>query len=131
MCALLLVNRSNAAAALADMPLPAFVPAISRECQFPYKPSPEALLHICKTWGIQPSEVVMIGDSAKDDVVCGNRAGAITILLDTEGRYNKPEELQGECQPSLVAKSLQQVQEYFMNSFQLLPPVGLDKPSGN
>jgi len=29
----------------------------------------------------------MIGDSAKDDIVSGNRAGAITVLLDTEGKW--------------------------------------------
>jgi len=33
----------------------------------------------------------MVGDSAKDDVVCGNRAGAVTVLLDSEGRYSTPE----------------------------------------
>jgi hypothetical protein len=49
-------------------PLPAFLPAISRECGHPYKPSPAALLHICEAWGIQPHECVMVGDSAKDDV---------------------------------------------------------------
>ena len=49
-------------------PLPAFLPAISRECGHPYKPSPAALLHICSSWGIHPTECIMIGDSAKDDV---------------------------------------------------------------
>ncbi|WIA31511.1 hypothetical protein OEZ86_002403 [Tetradesmus obliquus] len=68
------------------LPVPPFLPAISRECEFPYKPSPAALLHICNTWGIAPEECIMVGDSAKDDVVCGNRAGAVTVLLDTEGR---------------------------------------------
>jgi HAD superfamily hydrolase (TIGR01549 family) len=55
------------------LPVPPFLPAISRECEFPYKPSPAALLHICDTWGIAPEECIMVGDSAKDDVVCGNR----------------------------------------------------------
>jgi histidinol phosphatase-like enzyme len=59
--------------------------------QFPYKPSPIALQHICESWGIQPSEVIMVGDSAKDDIVCGNCAGAVTVLLDSEGRYSVPE----------------------------------------
>lgn len=91
------------------LPLPPFVPAISRECQFPYKPSPEALLHICTTWGIPPTSVVMVGDSAKDDVVCGNRAGAVTVLLDSEGRYSTPAgaaTLEGECRPSVMVPSL-------------------------
>jgi hypothetical protein len=29
----------------------------------------------------------MIGDSAKDDVVSGNRAGCVNVLLDTEGKW--------------------------------------------
>ena len=59
-----------------------FSPAISREFT-PYKPSPAALLHICQQWGVQPEDVVMIGDSARDDVVAGNRAGCSTILFDS------------------------------------------------
>ena len=43
-------------------------PAIGRECGFAYKPSPEALLHICSVWGIAGEEAVFVGDSAKDDV---------------------------------------------------------------
>ncbi len=27
----------------------------------------------------------MVGDSVKDDVVCGNRAGSVTVLIDFEG----------------------------------------------
>ena len=45
-----------------------FSPAIGRECGFAYKPSPEALLHICSVWGIAPQEAVFVGDSPKDDV---------------------------------------------------------------
>lgn len=48
-------------------PLAAFRPAMTREFK-PYKPSPAAALEICKQWGISPTEAIMIGDSAKDDV---------------------------------------------------------------
>lgn len=44
-----------------------FNPALSREFK-PYKPNPAPLLHICSTWGIHPNEIMMIGDSLKDDV---------------------------------------------------------------
>jgi hypothetical protein len=44
-----------------------FAPAVTREFR-PYKPHPAGLLHICATWSVHPSEVLMIGDSAKDDV---------------------------------------------------------------
>ena len=52
-----------------------FSPWLSREFK-PYKPAPDSLLHI------------MVGDSAKDDVVSGNAAGALTVLLDS-GRTGK------------------------------------------
>lgn len=44
-----------------------FSPALSREFR-PYKPNPAPLLHICSTWDVQPNEVMMVGDSLKDDV---------------------------------------------------------------
>ncbi len=66
-----------------------FLPAITRDCPFAYKPSPEALLHICDTWGIPPGVCMMVGDSVKDDIVCGNRAGAITVLLDIHRNYSR------------------------------------------
>jgi FMN phosphatase YigB (HAD superfamily) len=37
----------------------------------------QALLHICEVWGVSPTEVVMCGDSAKDDIPCGNAAGVL------------------------------------------------------
>ncbi|KAL9266805.1 Haloacid dehalogenase-like hydrolase domain-containing protein [Drosera capensis] len=57
-----------------------FSPALSREFR-PYKPDPGPLLHICSTWEVQPHEVLMIGDGLKDDVACGNRAGAFACLV--------------------------------------------------
>lgn len=44
-----------------------FSPALSREFR-PCKPDPAPLLHICSSWSIQPHEVMMVGDSLKDDV---------------------------------------------------------------
>ncbi|AQK55474.1 Haloacid dehalogenase-like hydrolase domain-containing protein [Zea mays] len=44
-----------------------FTPALSREFR-PYKPNPAPLLHICSAWNIPPHEVIMVGDSLKDDV---------------------------------------------------------------
>jgi len=36
-------------------PLPPFTPALARDFK-PYKPAPDALLHICAKWGLDPSE---------------------------------------------------------------------------
>ena len=46
----------------------------------------------------------MVGDSVKDDIVSGNRAGAVTILLDYEGKagLNSTEQFEGEMRPTHV-----------------------------
>ncbi|XP_002978825.2 haloacid dehalogenase-like hydrolase domain-containing protein At2g33255 [Selaginella moellendorffii] len=65
---------------------PHFSPALSREFR-PYKPNPAPLLHICSAWGVSPHEVLMVGDHPKDDIVCGNKAGTATCLLDQDDKY--------------------------------------------
>lgn len=103
--------------------LPPFFPALSREWT-PYKPDPAALLHISQHWGTSPTQLVMIGDSAKDDIVAGNRAGALTILLDTEQRYSGREDgrLAGEQQPDYYVTSLQEAAQVLQQQVLLLPP---------
>lgn len=52
----------------------------------------------------------MVGDSAKDDIVAGNRAGSLTILVDLLGRYGPGgEELEGDAVPSFHVSSLLEV----------------------
>ncbi|XP_016509450.1 haloacid dehalogenase-like hydrolase domain-containing protein At2g33255 isoform X2 [Nicotiana tabacum] len=95
-----------------------FSPALSREFR-PYKPDPAPLLHICSTWGVQSNEVMMIGDSLKDDVACGKRAGAFTCLLDETGRYDAPEYANIEHQPDYKVSSLVEVQSLLERHFEL------------
>ncbi|KAI8476002.1 MAG: HAD-like domain-containing protein [Monoraphidium minutum] len=110
-----------------------FAPAISRECAFPYKPSPVALLHICEEWGVAPGEVIMVGDSAKDDIVCGNRAGALTVLLDTErlhapgGPVGPPS---GEAAPTHTVASMGELSQLLRDRYRLLPPAGEAEGAG-
>jgi phosphoglycolate phosphatase-like HAD superfamily hydrolase len=80
-----------------------FHPAITRQCAFAYKPSPEALLHICATWRIHPSECAMVGDSAKDDIASANRAGAIGVLLAGEG--HDAAALVGDARPHFTVRA--------------------------
>jgi len=112
-----------------------FSPAITRECEFEYKPSPAALLHICESWGIDPSEAVMVGDSYKDDVVCGNRAGTITVLLDFERRNGYTvDQFSGEERPTHVVSSLTDVAVLLREHYELQPaaaPHGLVLPTGD
>eukprot|EP00884_Botryococcus_braunii_P019781 jgi/Botrbrau1/6487/Bobra.0034s0060.1 len=108
-------------------PLPPFFPALDRGFT-PYKPSPAAILHICQSWGISPSEAVMVGDSAKDDIVAGNRAGALTILLDSVGRYGTGgEELEGDAVPTFHVQALNEVVPVLHEHCSLAPP----RPSGS
>jgi phosphoglycolate phosphatase-like HAD superfamily hydrolase len=72
-----------------DAPFPIFHPAITRECGLRHKPHPDALEHIAKAWGLASTrDLVMIGDSAFDDVASGRRAGAVTVLIDAQGEYD-------------------------------------------
>jgi len=98
---------------------PAFHPSISRECGFLPKPHPDALLHIASdVWGVTPKDIIMIGDSAKDDVLAGRRAGAITVLL-TGG---KDEELPEEHKPDFYVHDLMEFHALLESDFHLSEP---------
>eukprot|EP00898_Chlorokybus_atmophyticus_P006221 jgi/Chlat1/65/Chrsp1S03115 len=99
---------------------PPFNPALSREFR-PYKPHAAPLMNICEQWGFSTHEVMMIGDSAKDDVVCGRRAGAITCLIDTEDRYGDGSMLEGEEVPDFMVKALTDVEVLFDKHLVLEP----------
>ncbi|CAK9214421.1 unnamed protein product [Sphagnum troendelagicum] len=96
-----------------------FSPALSREFK-PYKPSAAPLLHICNTWGASPSEVLMVGDSAKDDIVCGTRAGAMTCLLDENDRY-EVSQLPEEQRPDFKVRTLFEINSLLESCFRLEP----------
>lgn len=70
-----------------------FDPVVTRDFR-PPKPSPEGIWHIARNWGILDEEsvpsgrslpVVMVGDSV-DDMAAGRDAGALTVLLRSEGK---------------------------------------------
>jgi phosphoglycolate phosphatase-like HAD superfamily hydrolase len=113
-----------------------FSPALSREFK-PYKPAPDALLKICQEWNLHPSEVMMVGDSAKDDVVSGNRAGCVTVLLDQSSKWrlegnteegdekvvdNGVEEdnmLRGDMVPTFIVSCLSQITPLLCEKYEL------------
>ncbi|XP_073134895.1 haloacid dehalogenase-like hydrolase domain-containing protein At2g33255 [Henckelia pumila] len=97
-----------------------FSPALSREFR-PYKPDPAPLLHICSNWGVQPDEVMMIGDSLKDDVACGKRAGAFTCLLDETDQCSSPEYHNMGLEPDYRVSSLVEVHSLLETNFDLTP----------
>lgn len=47
------------------------------------KPNPRALLKACKDLELQPNTVAMIGDRPLSDIFGGERAGMVTILVDS------------------------------------------------
>eukprot|EP01117_Protostelium_nocturnum_P012746 TRINITY_DN4711_c0_g1_i1.p1 TRINITY_DN4711_c0_g1~~TRINITY_DN4711_c0_g1_i1.p1 ORF type:complete len:238 (-),score=77.40 TRINITY_DN4711_c0_g1_i1:79-792(-) len=49
----------------------------------PFKPDPAAALHICKDWGMDPHDILFVGDW-RDDLLCGGAAGNVTCLLNND-----------------------------------------------
>ncbi|RMX81889.1 hypothetical protein D0869_06460 [Hortaea werneckii] len=93
-----------------------FSPIITRDFR-PPKPSPAGILHIAHAWGITdtadvptspPEErqlpMIMVGDSI-DDMIAGHDAGAMTVLLRSEGK----EELEKDPRTHLVISRLDEL----------------------
>ena len=49
------------------------------------KPHPDGIIHLCRLWDVDPSEVVFVGDNANDDIVAANAAGCGGSVLVTPG----------------------------------------------
>eukprot|EP00956_Cyclotella_meneghiniana_P044078 scaffold300983_cov79-Cyclotella_meneghiniana.AAC.1 len=87
------------------------------------KPHPDGILHVCSLWECNPAEVIMVGDSANDDMTAANRAGcggAVLLTqpnggsLDTDSGYkvgDSEEEIM-ERTPSTTVDSLYQLKMY-------------------
>ena len=87
------------------------------------KPHPDGILHVCSVWNCHPSEVIMVGDSANDDMAAANRAGcggAVLLTqsdgtsLDTDSGYKvgNTEKEVTERTPSLCVESLDELRMY-------------------
>ncbi|RMZ15560.1 hypothetical protein D0860_01520 [Hortaea werneckii] len=93
-----------------------FSPIITRDFR-PPKPSPAGILHIAHAWGfIETADVsasppeerqlpmIMVGDSI-DDMIAGHDAGAMTVLLRSEGK----EDLEKDPRTHLVISRLDEL----------------------
>lgn len=60
-----------------------FDPMLSREFGI-NKPDPRVALRACEDWGLEPSEVLFVGDH-EDDLRCGRDAGCSTCLIQNSG----------------------------------------------
>ena len=104
-----------------------FSPAVGRDSMvdgivLPPKPAPDAILHICKVWECSPKDVIMVGDSAADDIASAFRAGCGgRVLLQLDGQvldnnssgHSDPQvhEEVAERKPTLTVISLMQLIE--------------------
>eukprot|EP00928_Gymnodinium_smaydae_P021847 TRINITY_DN18552_c0_g1_i1.p1 TRINITY_DN18552_c0_g1~~TRINITY_DN18552_c0_g1_i1.p1 ORF type:complete len:540 (-),score=95.05 TRINITY_DN18552_c0_g1_i1:128-1747(-) len=64
----------------AGLPSDSFHPVITRDAPMQNKPSPEAILHCCKVWGVEPASVLVVGDGL-DDMKAGTAAGCSTVSM--------------------------------------------------
>lgn len=92
-----------------------FSPIITRDFR-PPKPSPAGILHIARAWGLNTSPtspsaaarpklpIIMVGDSI-DDMIAGREAGALTVLLRSEGK----EELERDDRTDVVIARLDEL----------------------
>ncbi|KAK4897112.1 hypothetical protein LTR27_005005 [Elasticomyces elasticus] len=93
-----------------------FAPIITRDFK-PPKPSPAGILHIAHKWNITNTAdvpktpaaerllpLIMVGDSI-DDMVAGYEAGALTVLLRSEGK----EELEVDQRTNIVISRLDEL----------------------
>jgi HAD superfamily hydrolase (TIGR01549 family) len=110
-------------------PVSPFFPAVARNsmcssttCQqfIPAKPQPDAIHFICKQWDCDPSQVIMVGDSSKDDVVAANRAGCASVLLslgEDNCSGNENDSTWEEREPTLTVKSLRELHEILVSQY--------------
>ena len=54
----------------------------------PVKPDAYGILKLCKVFGVQPQETLMVGDYLHD-IQCGNAAGATSVLLVNHARAHE------------------------------------------
>lgn len=101
----LLTHRDNAAWVhlahwgLAEL----FDGGVTLEDGFPRKPHPESLAYLMNRYDVKPAEAIMIGDRPLD-TGCGRNAGALSCLIDVDGRFPKePAELRTADAQQLLA----------------------------
>lgn len=65
-----------------------FNPVICGDDLPSHKPDPEGLLKIVRSWGLEPSQVVFVGDSDQD--IAGGRAAGVHVVAIDHGRRIAP-----------------------------------------
>lgn len=109
---------------------PLFYPIIGRDSKvlggntLRSKPYSDGIMHICKVWGCDPANVIMVGDNENDDITAANRAGCGgSVLLTQKGgtqfdthsgfALGDTDEDIRERIPSLRVESMFELKSYF------------------
>ncbi len=61
-------------------PTTPFSPILGHSAEFPRKPSPAALQHIAREWGVDVSELLLVGDSLHDAHTAANAGCAVALV---------------------------------------------------
>jgi len=81
-----------------------FAAIITRDISLP-KPHPDGVLQAATEMGLQPSQLLMVGDF-RFDIIAGREAGAGTVLLATMGRsVMEP----GDPEPDYLIENLEEI----------------------
>jgi HAD superfamily hydrolase (TIGR01549 family) len=127
--AVLTRNVERSVDALHDkLQLAPFDPAVARNTIHPHlqtniapKPHPDAIHYICERWNCSPEQVIMVGDSLKDDVVAASRAGCASVFLDNgkdNCSGNEEDSRPEERQPTLAVSSLSELHDILIAQYQ-------------
>ena len=80
-------NKRNNALAIADKHGLKFDAVVGRE-DGPVKPDAFGILHLCRKFGVEPKETILVGDYLYD-LLCAKAAGAVAVLLTNHNKADK------------------------------------------
>ena len=78
------------------------------------KPNPGIVNALAQEWGLEPNEMVMVGDRLYTDIALGQTAGVKTVLV-LSGETDSEDLENSEYQPDLVCENLADLIRYLLN----------------
>lgn len=78
------------------------------------KPNPRIVNALAEEWGIDPEELVMVGDRLYTDIALGQTAGVRTVLV-LSGETRREDHENAKFIPDLVCQNLAELTRYLLN----------------
>ena len=78
------------------------------------KPNPGIVNALAEEWGLEPKEMVMVGDRLYTDIALGETAGVHTVLV-LSGETSREDFENAKYQPDLVCENLADLTRYLSN----------------